>query len=281
MAQHVTICDAARSTARWTWDRLREARLFDQQLKEESITDFLLIELQKRAKGKLIVKTYTRREESRTGSDWDWWIIGAKGWCIGIRVQAKVISFKNNQYEQLFYCGKNGIHQLDSLVASAGRDNLWPAYCLYTHWTDDLIPQLNKGIRNPGRCKTDYGVAILGTDKVRELKAQNEEKSLKKLIGAMRPLRDLFCPLPPDRSQDLAETIGRNISRIYSSSSQNRANDSRSPYLRDHVPAYVDRLNRLRPGELDDDQLLPDGGDRTTIISEVEQDLSRRTGVPR
>ncbi|WP_041273436.1 hypothetical protein [Desulforapulum autotrophicum] len=63
----------------WAWNRLREARTLGYQLGEESITDFLILNLKKNGGKKFFINSFTRHAESLNGADWEWWFTGSSG----------------------------------------------------------------------------------------------------------------------------------------------------------------------------------------------------------
>ena len=63
----------------WTWNKLREARALDFQVGEESITDFVVLNIKKWGVGKISIDTFTRHAESLNGADWEWWFTGPSG----------------------------------------------------------------------------------------------------------------------------------------------------------------------------------------------------------
>lgn len=66
---------AIRNSA-WAWSKLREARTLDFQVGEESLTDFIVLNIKKWGDGKIAIDTFTRHAESLNGSDWEWWFTG-------------------------------------------------------------------------------------------------------------------------------------------------------------------------------------------------------------
>lgn len=98
---------AVKSSA-WAWDRLREARVHNFQIGEESLTDFIILNMKKWGARKIAIKTFTRHQESVNGSDWEWWFTGPSGAWLGMRVQAKVLNLASAKYEHLHYKNKQG-----------------------------------------------------------------------------------------------------------------------------------------------------------------------------
>lgn len=63
--------EIALKNSAWAWHKLREAKTHDVQMGEESLTDFIVLNIKKWGAGKIIVDTFTRHEESINGSDWE------------------------------------------------------------------------------------------------------------------------------------------------------------------------------------------------------------------
>ncbi|MFE8149334.1 hypothetical protein RBA69_19215 [Brenneria goodwinii] len=174
----------------WAWNSLREAKKHSYQIGEESITDFLVLNIKKWGSRKIVVNTFTRRKESVNGSDWEWWFTGPSGKWLGMRVQAKVLKLDSEKYEHLHYSNVNG-QQVDLLIQDAKNNDLIPLYCMYTNW--------KPGDYKVGwKCKTykpsirHYGTAILNPTIVKQLQTRGLNH-LKDVIGDLRPMHCIFC----------------------------------------------------------------------------------------
>ncbi|MBT4290524.1 MAG: hypothetical protein HOD92_24625, partial [Deltaproteobacteria bacterium] len=174
----------------WTWDRLREARKLGYQIGEESVTDFVILNLKKYGAGKLQVNSFTRHEEAINGADWEWWLTGPSGSWIGMRIQAKIINLQSEKFEHLHHTNKHGT-QLDQLIKDASRNCLVPLYCMYSNWD----PQKYK---TPKNCPADknsvrhYGNSIVGIDVVKNLH-KRKKKDLASIIRYLIPMHCIFC----------------------------------------------------------------------------------------
>jgi len=99
------------------------------ELKEESITDWLLDYFDQNS-SQLRYYQFNRHEEGRvSGADWDWWFIQRHG-CFKLRIQAKKLRTRHNHYSDLARCSNAG-HQLDLLLDSSAQLNFYPLYSLY------------------------------------------------------------------------------------------------------------------------------------------------------
>lgn len=174
----------------WVWSTLREAKKLSYQIGEESITDFLVLNIKKWGRGKIIINTFTRHKESVNGSDWEWWFTGQSGKWLGMRIQAKVLNLNSEKYEHLHHINKNG-HQVDLLIKDAKKHDLIPLYCMYTNWKSG-------DYKVNWQCKTykpsilHYGAAILNPIKVKQLQ-KNRSNHLTDVIDDLRPMHCLFC----------------------------------------------------------------------------------------
>lgn len=99
------------------------------ELKEESITDWLLDYFDQHT-NQIRYYQFNRQEEGKTyGADWDWWIILPNG-CFKLRIQAKKVKKGANHYNDLTRNNKHGF-QMDLLLNSSSAQNFYPLYALY------------------------------------------------------------------------------------------------------------------------------------------------------
>src|SRR5690554_1030718 len=228
----------------WAWNKLREARTLDFQVGEESLTDFLVLNIKKWGVGKISIDTFTRHAESLNGSDWEWWFTGPSGKWLGMRVQAKVLNVASEKYEHLHHKNKHGF-QVDLLIKDAKKNGLVPLYCMYTNWDP-------KKYKASWQCNTykptvrHYGTSILSPYEVKKIQC-NKETRLSSVINSLKPMHCIFCCSGfggkelPDRALSWLEGIGL-LGDIEVNSIEE--------YLRDYPPYYV---NQLLEGELEDD----------------------------
>lgn len=201
-----TLCDTFIKSSGWIWSSLRQARKFDLQLKEESVTDFLIINLRRWKPSDVYIKTFTRSEEVTTGSDWEWWFTGPSGKWLGMRIQAKVIKLSTSRYEHLDY--KRGA-QREQLIKDAKKHKMIPAYCLYTNWPAHEHKILKKQSKRATFRRTVYGAALLSVDDAATLQTSNY-KSLEQAMPYLRPLQELFCQ-EPSQIEELPNLIYHNL----------------------------------------------------------------------
>jgi hypothetical protein len=248
----------------WVWDNLREARSHDFQVGEESITDFIVLNIKKWGAGKIIVDTFTRHKESVNGSDWEWWFTGPSGMWLGMRVQAKILNLASEKYEHLHHKNKNG-QQVDLLVNDARKNRLIPIYCMYTNWD-------TKKYKAGWRCKTykpsvrQYGTAILNPGIVKKLQIKNET-SLNSIIHDLKPMHCLFCC----SGFSIGDLPNRAIGWLHGSGllEVDAKQESRfDSFLRKEPPFYV---HQLLEGGLKDDfiDVHDDRLRRVTVFREI------------
>ncbi len=96
---------------------------------EESITDWFLYRLSDSVPWVRYLP-FTRREEgTRTGADWEWWLIGDSR-SLGMRVQAKNFARAADAYPLLAYANRRGL-QIEMLMEAAAQNKLLPLFALY------------------------------------------------------------------------------------------------------------------------------------------------------
>jgi hypothetical protein len=121
--------------AGWTHARLSAGRLHGVELREETITQDLLLDISIALPG-LSVQTYTTRQEARNGADWQWeWWFEGRQW-FGLRVQAKRLQrLRSGQlgYNLGYASGGKGStrRQIDLLIEGAHDAGIPAAYVLY------------------------------------------------------------------------------------------------------------------------------------------------------
>jgi hypothetical protein len=129
-----SLCHTFQKTADWVWQQIGNADRHGLAFSEETITETILLELKAEHPAEVSLCAFTKREEKKNGADWEWWI-GRPGRWLGMRVQAKRVALPREEFKRLQTYGsrKGAPSQLDVLIASAARDRLNAAYCLYVH----------------------------------------------------------------------------------------------------------------------------------------------------
>jgi hypothetical protein len=251
----------------WTWDTLRDSRQIGFQVGEESVTDFVILNMKKWGAGKLIVETFTRHQESINGSDWEWWFTGPSGQWLGMRVQAKVLNFSSEKFEHLHYSNKNG-SQVDLLINDAKANGLIPLYCMYSNWdTKKYKPSWQCMTHKP--TARHYGNSILSPFRVKSLQASKETR-LSQIINYLQPMHCIFCCNGfggvdlPERALNYINGTGllEDVSGIDNAPSR--------AFLKSQAPHYV---YQLLEGNLETDflDLHDDRLKRVTVVREIEK----------
>jgi len=98
-------------------------------VKEESITDWLLFELSKTC-AQIKYYAFSRHQEAVNGADWEWWVLTTYH-AYRFRVQAKKAKPKVDNYASIGYSNANGL-QIDLFIESAKKDSAFPLYMFYS-----------------------------------------------------------------------------------------------------------------------------------------------------
>lgn len=187
----MSLCDTFRRQAFWTWDSLGRARSVNATLGEESLTDFNLLEIRTRHVHEVFTKTFTKRDEAKTGADWEWWFTGRSRKWLGFRIQAKVLDLKSDQFEHLHYMS-SGKYQSDLLCQRATNHSVptIPLYCVYVQWAPN----------GPGpswRCPSFslapelFGCSLVDAHQIGKLRPN--KRKLQDLFPHMIPWHCLVC----------------------------------------------------------------------------------------
>ncbi|SRR5258706_6911292 len=203
------LCKTFQDLSRSTWTLLRRGRQQGVQINEETITNLLMLRLQETKSPYLRVKSFSKKQESRTGADWEWWL-GSPGSWVGFRLQAKVINFSSDRFEHLYYVPPGGVPQYQRLLDDALH--AWPRriplYCLYIHWQQSI------GYRRTSRA----GCSFLSPLLVRSL-APQPKRGLADLYEYTRPWHELVCPQnAPSVRQSLAAGVLSSVRQLYEES---------------------------------------------------------------
>lgn len=111
-------------------EEIQEWLVAQPEVKEESLTDWLLYELSKRHP-RVSYKSFTRHQEAKsTGADWDWVFVFNDG-VVRLRVQAKKLFSGADNYPGLAKSNRYG-QQITMLISSAATVSAYPIYALYS-----------------------------------------------------------------------------------------------------------------------------------------------------
>ncbi|MBL8124055.1 MAG: hypothetical protein JNJ39_08115 [Blastocatellia bacterium] len=226
-----TICSTFKRLAIETWCRIDLGRTVGFQLKEETITDLLLLELKARHRNGILIKEFNKREEGINGADWEWWLYGYGKW-LAFRIQAKVLDTKTGNFTHLHYPPSNSSQsQNDRLINDACKQNfhMRPLYCLYLN-TDDRA--LFRKMTQRARVAELFGCSLLSAFEVRRLRS-SRQKSLVSVESKMVPWHRLVCPTSAS-SRNMLVKIDRFAAEHFDQEdAENRE------FLLDNCPDYV------------------------------------------
>jgi len=262
------LCNATQKQAKWIWASLRTARSHESKIGEESITDFLVLQLKKESKGNYYVASFTRPKEKVTGADWELWFTGPSGKWLGLRVQAKVISIDGKRYSQLHYKSRDGTYQIDQLVTDASKHRALPLYCLYSYWKSSDVGKIVWPCGTFKKNSRLFGASWMSVANVRALKTP-EEDSLRRVAKSLHPFHCLFC-CHRHGSGDLPTRANAFLSE------RGYAIDQ-SPLLRDEPPYYVSQVIYPKSSSAD----LVDVHDPNLYrVTVVREDAGEESNVP-
>jgi hypothetical protein len=254
------LCEITKKRSQWIWNRLKEAQSVGLTIGEESITDFFLLELKKsEKKGNYQINSFNKKEEGINGADWEIWLTGSSKQWLCLRVQAKILSPKN-EYEQLHY--KNGF-QTAKLIEDAAKNNAVPLYCLYSYWDKNKFSASSTCLAASSNIKL-FGASVLSATLVEEFQSKNIKK-LTDVIHHLIPLSCLFCC--GDSNQDLPTRALNYLTR------QKIVNNNSFHLLTSNeIPSYAEKISKKQQTDseiiIDDNTLA-----RITVIVENNNEL--------
>ena len=131
-----------------TWERLRDAMNLSVSFGEETITDLLALDMNRKGLKTTMFEQISKPVEAYIGTDYGWWVGHDDiGW-IRLAVQAKKLVLDRQQYN-FRHANTSTVQQIDLLERYAKKVRALPLYCLYNysnnvnsqdHWRCDLRP---------------------------------------------------------------------------------------------------------------------------------------------
>ena len=103
------------------------------RLGEEGITNSLLLDLYEQGCRVLHFKQTSRRQESKSGVDFELWIGSESKGYLRFAIQAKKLDVKTGRYSSFAHETPNRQQQIELLEDYAGVERAAPIYCLYNH----------------------------------------------------------------------------------------------------------------------------------------------------
>lgn len=176
-----TICEKVFQKSLYVYEWLKA----QSNVGEESITYWLLYEIEKELDC-VKYRKFTRNEESKiTGADWEWWFILPNKEYFCARVQAKKIShYKSYNRKSIKYKD-----QIKKLLEDSKKKGYASFYAFYS--SQDIGKDLlcKKGIR-----KFNEGVFIADAEKIKsEFIDNNKNPDVKEILKCTNPLSCFFC----------------------------------------------------------------------------------------
>jgi len=263
----MTLGASARECSQNVWEKIELALGFGRTLKEQTLTDLLLLDMSILMFGSVEIVDITQQQENVLGADWEWWFIDQAGRGLPFRVQAKVMDMRGSkrnppdvdpQYKMLHY-GAGGApgNQTQILISRSEVDHMLPLYCLYTHYKPSSWVSAKTG------CKSNrlgdhpaYGVSLIGPHEV----AATASTRLSNLFDKVHTLDCLFFFAP------YLELVQDHFLDLW------RVNDAGQglDFIREaaDLPSHVAALLNARSNEeeLALDFALPDGTGRVTLF---------------
>ena len=116
------------------WERLRDVKALSEtrsiRFGEETITDLLMLDLNRQSATRSVFTQTPKHEEALTGTDFECWLgSDTTGW-LRLAVQAKRLDLKSERYGG-FNSSVNGSKQIDRLERYAKHHQAIALYCLY------------------------------------------------------------------------------------------------------------------------------------------------------
>ena len=247
------VCSVFKKLSIRTWNYLKKSKNSDYQLKEESITDMLVLEMKRLLKNRVQTITFDKQDEFKNGSDWEWWFhSGGKKW-IGFRVQAKIMKYakptnKKNRFRSLHFKSKGSTtYQCDKLIndAMTMQPPRVPLYCLYVYpCPSSLFKTWN--CRTYERRLNLLGCSLIDAHQVLRLRLSggDSKNTLSDLENKMFPWSCLVC-CSAGGGRDIIDKMENFLIRAMRNESYSivseRPENAKS-YVTDNPPSYVSRI---------------------------------------
>lgn len=252
-------------SARRAWQLLGKSKTYSSKVGEETITELLQLYLSQN-KGRIVVKSYTKPQESKNGADWDWWFVNkARTEFLGIRIQAKTIEPVSEEYKYLHYLsGKRKASQANKLLKSSVQDGMVPLYALYTYWAN--TPNLAyKHERD-----SSYGISLVTMDNILALKKSKSHSgtydTLQRVSPHLIPLHKLLDFVDPSKS--LPQNIFSNIGKVLQPKKGMSSRTVARPGVSATAPSYVMQMLQCSNNLNTDEISVLMKADRTTVFIE-------------
>jgi hypothetical protein len=254
------LCHSFLEIANRVWREIDEADRAGLSYGEETITETILLELNRNHSVNVRIKAFSKQvEEPKNGSDWEWWI-GKKGQWLGMRIQAKKIKLPNEIFHRLqtYKTKSMSDTQINTLIKVAQNDRLNPAYCLYVH--SRKVAPLWRGQARcfaPWHWPNQFGCLIGNAAAVKS----TGSNKLADLAHVCFPWHHLVCDCLPTSRPDgsLADSVFAALKYSREAASKFSLEISRidSPLYEpvQTLPGYLSRLEESEDGKMDEELL--------------------------
>jgi len=216
---------------------------------EESITDWLLYTLSSNITS-LKYKKFTKHQEARvTGADWEWWIVGKKQ-SIRLRIQAKKLKAKGDNYPSLAYSNAHGL-QIEKLLLDSSSTNALAFYVFYSEPISNNF--LCGGSPTTRTTHPSVLIAAAKTLETQFIKPARKCVSANDIISTSNPYECLVCcPLSIGSGSSSVSTIYDHIQHYYSEAMEAKdvGNIMPSTGLHEDLPQFVRTLLESENGDI-------------------------------
>ena len=160
-------------------------------LDEKTITNNLLLEIQRAHPANVITLQFLTPQEKFTGADWEWWMTDGKSW-FGLLIQAKRLGRKTHKYAELKHrVGKNRTPQIKLLLDWAKYKGIDPFYFFY-NYNSGKLGSLQWSCDDNSPKMAQLGCTVAHAAAVKRLLVQGGA-GLPKMSTISNPLRCLVC----------------------------------------------------------------------------------------
>ena len=172
---------------------------------EDTITDIVHLELNKKLPLDTITVKYSKPFEAREGVDFEWWILSASG-IIGLRIQAKKLHYFGGKYvyEYLDYRTSSGDYQVDNLITSSKNSGAIPLYFFYNWW--DIGLNYGQVVNFTPACRAYsprlLGITISDAFSVKQL-VMRGRNGAEDVLRYSWPIHCMFCTSYSDLSESV------------------------------------------------------------------------------
>lgn len=205
------LCETLTTLAQWTNEFIDKGYSTGLGILEETITNYVLIEIANRHSQNVYTKTFSRKQEGcESGADW-LWCIGNPGEWLPILVQAKIVNPRTKQCHHLDYGTRYG-KQGQLLVRYARTHKLLPLYCIYSLIDKETIPESMQINAFSHLKATDWACSFIIPKHVQKLTKQ-KKKSQSELLKYGIPWMTPFCT--DNITANLAQAVSSSLLNAY------------------------------------------------------------------